>query len=108
MSSQDALATAAQEWRRLWSVGANGENIPEYRKKKKRKANRKQKTTIRTYTPPTISLSFNEIYKETLKNSLTSKYLAPESLKKQTKPYVSCSIISTDFPSTADQRKASN
>jgi hypothetical protein len=37
MSSQGALATAVQEWRRLWSVGANGENIPEHRKKTRKK-----------------------------------------------------------------------
>jgi hypothetical protein len=41
MSSQGALATAAQEWRRLWSVGANGKNTPEHRKKTRKKGKHK-------------------------------------------------------------------
>jgi hypothetical protein len=52
MCSQGALATAAQEWQRLWSVVANGENIPEHhkktRKKVKHKTNDKNKNTHST------------------------------------------------------------
>jgi hypothetical protein len=58
MSPQGALATAAQEWRRLWSVGANGENIPEYRrktrKKPRHKTNKNNKNTHSINNTPTI------------------------------------------------------
>jgi hypothetical protein len=109
MSSQGALATAAQEWHRLWPVGANGKNIPEHRKKKRKKD--KHQTNDRNKSTHSInnsSITQRDIHGHPQELADVKEFGSQMNRKPDQTIRIMLHNINRLYPLTADRQKANN